>query len=92
MITAANPVVIDFDALACDELVQNFYAGGTGSKGSGPGPDYGVTFTATVRVRTDDSLPALCPTPGTSGFQNQFERNMPSGPNGAWLSGTICRR
>ena len=55
LITAANPVVIDFDALVCDELVQTFYAGGTGSKGSGPGPDYGVTFTAPARVRTDAS-------------------------------------
>ena len=43
VITAASPVVLDFDALACDELVQNFYAGGTGSKGSGPGPDYTAT-------------------------------------------------
>ena len=39
-------VVLDFvglDALNL-EHPQNYYAGGFGSLGSGPGPDYGVTF------------------------------------------------
>ena len=36
---------INFDALQNGELVNNFYDGGFGSLGSGPGPNYGVTFT-----------------------------------------------
>ncbi len=36
---------MNFDTLQNDELVNNYYDGGFGSLGSGPGPNYGVTFT-----------------------------------------------
>ena len=35
---------MNFDTLQNDELVNSYYDGGTGSLGSGPGPNYGVTF------------------------------------------------
>jgi hypothetical protein len=35
---------IDFVGLQNGELVNNYYDGGLGSLGSGPGPNYGVTF------------------------------------------------
>lgn len=37
-------IVLDFEALQDYELVTNYYNGGTGSRGSGPGPNYGITF------------------------------------------------
>jgi hypothetical protein len=44
--SAARAAVIDmsFDTLQNDEFVNSYYDGGTGSLGSGPGPNYGVTF------------------------------------------------
>ena len=36
VITAASPVVLDFDALACDELVQNFYAAAPAARAAAP--------------------------------------------------------
>jgi hypothetical protein len=36
--------VLTFEGLKNFEQVANFYDGGTGSLGSGPGPSYGVTF------------------------------------------------
>lgn len=41
--TAGEPV-LTFEGLANLEQVLDFYAGGTGGDGSGPGPDFGVTF------------------------------------------------
>jgi hypothetical protein len=40
----AASVVIDFEGLQDLESVNNFYNGGTGSRGSGPGPNYGIAF------------------------------------------------
>jgi hypothetical protein len=42
---AAPPVVLTFEGLADMEPIDNYYNGGFGGLGSGPGPDYGVTFT-----------------------------------------------
>jgi hypothetical protein len=41
---AAASIAMNFDALQNGELVNDFYNGGFGSLGSGPGPDYGITF------------------------------------------------
>src|SRR5579871_2985598 len=41
----AIPFVLDFGGLKNTEQVLSFYDGGTGSLGSGPGPNYGITFT-----------------------------------------------
>jgi hypothetical protein len=41
----AATIAMNFDTLQNNELVNNYYNGGTGSLGSGPGPNFGVTFT-----------------------------------------------
>jgi hypothetical protein len=40
----AAVVTLTFEGLQDTEGVANYYNGGTGSMGSGPGPNYGVTF------------------------------------------------
>jgi len=40
----ADPISLNFDTLQNHELVDNYYNGGFGSLGSGPGPNYGITF------------------------------------------------
>lgn len=40
----AIPFTLDFGGLQNNEQVLNFYNGGTGSLGSGPGPNYGISF------------------------------------------------
>ncbi len=42
----AVPFTLNFGGLQNNEQVLNFYNGGTGSLGSGPGPNFGITFTA----------------------------------------------
>jgi hypothetical protein len=44
----ANAFVLTFDGLQQDEEILNYYNGGFGSDGSGPGPNYGVTFSGTA--------------------------------------------
>jgi hypothetical protein len=41
---SATPIVLTFDELKDSEEVRNFYAGGFGSAGSGPGPLFGISF------------------------------------------------
>ena len=45
-VASANATVLTFEGLQCEEPVANFYNGGFGGNGSGPGPNYGITFTA----------------------------------------------
>jgi hypothetical protein len=40
----AAPTVLTFEGLQDQELISGYYGGGTGGFGSGPGPNYGVTF------------------------------------------------
>lgn len=40
----AAPFVLTFEGLGNQESVGNFYNGGLGGNGSGPGPNFGVTF------------------------------------------------
>jgi PEP-CTERM motif-containing protein len=44
---AADLFSLDFAGLQDQEQVLNYYDGGFGSKGSGPGPNYHITFTPT---------------------------------------------
>jgi hypothetical protein len=37
--------VLDFEGLKDQEAVLNYYSGGLGGGGSGPGPNFGITFT-----------------------------------------------
>ena len=50
--SAANATVLDFAGLDAVNLEHplDYYAGGFGSLGSGPGPDYGVTFSSGLYV------------------------------------------
>ncbi len=41
-----SAVTLTFEGLKDQEAVLNFYAGGSGDSGSGPGPNYGVTFSS----------------------------------------------
>ena len=60
---AANAAVLDFAGLDALQLEQplNYYAGGFGSLGSGPGPNYGVSFP------TGDPYTCVGPPIGTCG-------------------------
>ena len=40
----ATEYVLTFEGLQQEEPILNFYDGGYGGSGSGPGPDYGITF------------------------------------------------
>src|SRR5271165_4567000 len=40
----AGTIALTFEGLQNLEPVANFYAGGSGGFGSGPGPNYGITF------------------------------------------------
>lgn len=42
----AGVVTLTFEGLQDLEPVNNYYAGGLGGSGSGPGPNYGITFTS----------------------------------------------
>lgn len=42
--TRGAQVTLTFEGLANGESVNNYYDGGTGSLGSGPGPNHGLTF------------------------------------------------
>ncbi len=48
--TTSLPVAasVSFDGLENGEQVLNYYDGGFGGNGSGPGPDYGITFTTGI--------------------------------------------
>lgn len=40
--------VLDFEGLKNFEGINTYYSGGLGSLGSGPGPDFGITFSSTA--------------------------------------------
>ena len=40
----AGPITLTFEGLGNQEQVLNYYNGGFGGSGSGPGPNYGITF------------------------------------------------
>lgn len=40
----AGTIVLTFEGLKDEETVLNYYNGGFGGSGSGPGPNYGITF------------------------------------------------
>jgi hypothetical protein len=65
---ASGPVVLTFEGLGNHESINDYYNGGLGSTGSGPGPNYGITFTS-------DSLAIIS---GASGGDGNFS-GAPSG-------------
>lgn len=65
----AEIITLTFDELADLEPITNYYAGGFGGSGSGPGPDLGITF-------GPDSLALVSQDAGGSGnFANQPSGN-----------------
>jgi RHS repeat-associated protein len=78
--TDTDSIVLGFDQLQCEEYVNGYYAGGFGSLGSGPGPNYGVPFSTNALSATDNSL---CPVINAT--------NEPSFPNSVFfLSGSAA--
>jgi RHS repeat-associated protein len=53
---ALTSSLMGFDSLSCFEYVDTYYAAGYGSNGSGPGPNYGVTFSSNALVLGDYAL------------------------------------
>jgi hypothetical protein len=64
----AGVVTLTFEGLQDQESIDNYYNGGFGGSGSGPGPNYGIVFTS-------DSLALISSADGGSG---NFSNN-PSG-------------
>jgi hypothetical protein len=77
-VAAQADVVLTFEGLADGEPINNFYAGGTGGFLSGPGPNYGITFSS-------DSQALISAAAGGSG---QFSNN-PSGVTVAFFRGGV---
>ena len=88
----ATAVTLDFDQLnggtdgAHFEEVLNFYAGGSGSLGTGPGPNYGITVAGLGGI-SHAAAPvfAFCNTESCSG--NRGVAGAPSGPNSMLIFG-----
>ncbi len=65
---SSTPITLTFEGLQNDEPVLTYYAGGFGGFGSGPGPNYGITFGS-------DALAVISQAAGGTG---NFDNN-PSG-------------
>jgi hypothetical protein len=65
----ASAQALEFEGLRDTEQILNFYNGGVGSLGSGPGPNQGVSFASNAIVFNRNDSPG-----GTGNF-----RNNPSG-------------
>jgi len=50
----ASTVVLTFDQLGNEEPVLGYYAGGFGGLGTGPGPNYGITFSSNSLAITSE--------------------------------------
>ena len=62
-----SAIVLDFEGLAHVETVLEFYNGGTGGDGSGPGTNYGVSFSANATALIDEDAGVG----GTGNFANE---------------------
>jgi len=58
---AADPIVLTFSGPQNMERPLNYYNGGFGSLGSGPGPAFGISFSQNVTVISVGSKPSLTP-------------------------------
>lgn len=74
----AGTVVLTFEGLQCEEAVGNYYNGGTGGNGSGPGTNYGIGF-------SDNAL-ALQDTPHCPQYGSNIG-NLPSPYTGLFFLG-----
>jgi PEP-CTERM motif len=56
MTAKAAPIVLTFEGLQTEEQVLSYYNGGMGSLGSGPGPNFGITFNSdALAIINDDN-------------------------------------
>lgn len=66
---SAGPIILTFEGLQDQEAIMNFYNGGLGGSGSGPGPAWGIVF-------GDSSLALIDADSGGSGnFANEPSPN-----------------
>jgi hypothetical protein len=54
----AQQFTLNFDGLQHQEHIGQYYNGGTGGSGSGPGPSYGVTFSPDMGCRISNTIVA----------------------------------
>ncbi len=64
---SGHVITLDFDSLENLESVGDYYNGGLGSLGSGPGPNYGISFGADSEVVTSKFAPGG----GSGNFTNE---------------------
>jgi hypothetical protein len=77
-VTAAT-ITLTFEGLKDREPVNNFYNGGTGGLGSGPGPNYGVTFTPVDAKGNTDAEALISKSAGGTG-------NFANNPSGSTIA------
>ncbi len=80
--SSAGPITMTFEGLKDFEYVRNFYNGGFGGSGSGPGPNYGVVFPGSTYTSIDSDEGGTGnfggePSPNTAVSFQQF---------GAWMN------
>lgn len=78
---AALDFLIDFEGFQNDERVLNYYDGGLGSLGSGPGPDYNITFNSNTRA-TKSSDFVLNPPSGVAAASFVIQGIVLNAPDG----------
>ena len=73
----AVPTTMNFAGLQDEELVNDYYNGGTGSLGSGPGANYGASFVnATVLNENDNNIGGLVGSPNAISFLSGTSMTM----------------
>lgn len=81
----AQTPILTFEGLKNNEPIYNFYNGGYGGNGSGPGPNYGITFESQSLAIISDLSSIVTPAGpemGTGDFSN-----APSGVTTAYFLG-----
>ena len=67
MVPQAHATTLTFEGLQNGEAIDNYYDSGFGGSGSGPGPNYGITFTPNSLARNINS-PTPVPPGNTVAF------------------------
>jgi len=53
-VNVAGTVVLTFEGFGDQEEIRDYYNGGVGSLGSGPGPSYGISFSSNALAIIDE--------------------------------------
>ncbi|MGD0789831.1 MAG: PEP-CTERM sorting domain-containing protein [Terracidiphilus sp.] len=77
---AGSTVTLNLTGLQSDEAIENFFDGGLGGNGSGPGPSDGIVF-------SDNSLAIISELDGGGG---NFQDNPSGGPVAYFLTGAAA--